>query len=459
VRFDVIVCPTAGESPSIPYALDFEWIQLVRSSLESGGIACQPVSMANLSETSVRSIIRGFAYNFPFVTVWWTGSDHFLLLGSMTSLNIEVESLAARISSDRVGAELDGLGIYDYRGILPLFLMGREAALAFAGQAPLNSRTAAPIAYSEPRIPAGRDQMKLLIGMEAARELPLEVLPDMDRGSHEYHILKENLEACTNARDGYLSALMLTQRGKLKEAANRFEDAMAACPYNGVLARRLSDFYIVASRTLAAEGRVEDAIKVARRAVEITPEEARTYHNLAAIEASRDAATSMALLQKAVQLDRHLIPAHLLLAELQVAAGEVEAAGYTVADVLSVEPFNPRARYVRALSLIERNMMAEAHSDLLAVLEAEPDNIEAMAALAYVWLLGGELDRSQELYERVLERSPDNLSALNNYATVLAEKGLYEEAVDAWQEALAIDPGNPGIKANIMEARQKMRRP
>ena len=98
-------------------------------------------------------------------------------------------------------------------------------------------------------------------------------------------------------------------------------------------------------------------------------------------------------------------------------------------------------------------MYEKGRAELDVVLDARPRNTEAMAAVAYSWLLQGELDRAQELYERILKITPDHLGALNNYATVLAEKREYGKAISIWTRALRLDPDNRNIRDNIEEAK------
>jgi Tfp pilus assembly protein PilF len=124
--------------------------------------------------------------------------------------------------------------------------------------------------------------------------------------------------------------------------------------------------------------------------------------------------------------------------------------------VLSREPMNHRAHHIRGLCFVERGLTEAARVEFEFVVDADPENADALAALGYTWLLIGDIGKAEKYYARALDLEPENLGVLNNYATVLAERGDYREAIIVWQRALKLDPTNAGIKANIQEATQKM---
>jgi tetratricopeptide (TPR) repeat protein len=284
------------------------------------------------------------------------------------------------------------------------------------------------------------------------------LLPGFDGESAEYKIVRDRLDRCRTAREFSVKSLVAMREGRIREAVSLQGEAPALCPMNGVFLHGLADYYIILSKSLIGTRRTEEAIGAARRAVELLPESPRTYYNLASIELTRDPQTAIALLDRAVTINPYYVPAYLLKAQVELAAGEPKLAAETVGRVLPMEPFNVDAHHIRGLSFIERRMYPEGRAELDLVLKAEPLNTDAIDALAYSWLVEEELDRAERLYERLLEIDPDHLGALNNYATILAEKGRYREAVTVWTRALELSPGNKDIIDNIEDARRSTRK-
>jgi tetratricopeptide (TPR) repeat protein len=362
------------------------------------------------------------------------------------------------MSMPGVGRDLARLAMSDPFGILSCFMMRRINLLEFAGEAdPLTSDTNR-LALEWPKRTLETDRTDVLVGLGSAGENPVGLLTGMDTDSPEYKILRDRLDRCRTAHDFFVRSLVAIRDGRIREAVSLLAESPTMCPLNGVFVHTLADYYMVLSRSLLGSGRVEEAIGVARRSVELLPESPRAYHNLASLESTRDPATAVALLERAIQLNPYYVPAYLLKAETELSSGKPKDAAETVGRVLPMEPFNTQAHHLRALSFIRRQMYQEARAELEIVLEADPGNLAATEALAYSYLVEEDLDRAERLYRRILESKPDHLGALNNYATILAERRQYREAVRVWTRALELNPGNKNIIDNIEDARRNMRR-
>jgi spermidine synthase len=455
-KYDVI----ALEAPPNPYtvpdhALTADFAAGLRTRLRPGGIVSLPIKLRNLTAQSFKSILRGFVYHYPYLNLWWTGGDNLLLLASMDPIRTTAEELDRRIALPEVMDDLARVRISDYAGILSCYLMGRDEIVQLAGNAPLIEVERNSLIYDQPKQwPAG-DWTRILADVASMRSNPASGVLIMDQESVEFVLVSDRFDRCAGAFEQYVGSLRTARTGQLRQAASLFENAVGSCPENGLYPVLLSDFYIFVSSSLAAERRMEDAIKVARRAVEMNSNSDRAFYNLASLELGRDPATAAMLLDKAIDLNPYAVPAYLLKAEAEMASDAADQAAETLGRVLTIEPFNIRAHQLRAVSLIDRSMPEEARTELETVVDAEPRNVEALVALAYTWLIAGDLGKAQGLYERALKIDPENLAALNNYATVLAERGEFEQAVKMWTRALELDPGNKGIIENIREAQQK----
>jgi tetratricopeptide (TPR) repeat protein len=366
--------------------------------------------------------------------------------------------IRSRMSVPRVESELSRLTISDPLGLLGCFVMRRGRLMELAAAAVTYNRMDHGLALEWPRRTLQLARTDGLERLDQYGENPVVLLGGMDTDTAEYKILRDRLDRCRKAYGSFVTSLVSLREGRMLEAVSRLGEAPSLCPLNGIYLHSLADYYIMLSRGLQASGRTDEAVAAARRAVELLPSSPRTFYNLASLEVTRDPVTAIALLERAIQLNPYYVPAYVLKAEAELASDRLKDAGETVGEILTMEPFNTIAHHLRGLVFTRRQMYAEARAEFLMVLEAEPDYVEAIEALAYNWFMEGDLDKAETLYERLLALRPDHLGALNNYATTLAEKGRYREAVQVWTRALELSPGNRDIIDNISEARQNMRR-
>ncbi|MFH1313157.1 MAG: tetratricopeptide repeat protein [Candidatus Eisenbacteria bacterium] len=457
--FDVVILQSPSARSGRPGRfLSADYVARVRTSLAEKGIVCQRLSATQLPADAFGAAVRAFALNFPNVSLWWAGGGEMLLIGSMEPLNLDLESLDHRMSRPRIAEDLARIRITDHVGILGCYTADRAALVELAGDVPINTDDNAFIDHRVPMASVGHDPTEILKSVDLAKQNPITVVAGIDESSGQSTLLGKRLDRFMRARTLYVNSLVFAWTGRLSDAIAALEQATELSPENGIFMLRLSDYYIMLSRGLAAGGRQEEAVNAARKSVEAHPLSHRAFYNLATIEMSRNGPLAIALLRRATELNPGYVPAYLLKAEGELASGDAEGAGRTVGEVLSIEPFNTSALHLRALSLIERNMLDEGAAVLGTVLDTDPENIEAMDALAYLRFMEDDLAGAERLYKRILALDPDHLGALNNYATVLAEKGFYREAIRIWTKALGRDPGNRNIIDNIEEARQKLRK-
>lgn len=79
-----------------------------------------------------------------------------------------------------------------------------------------------------------------------------------------------------------------------------------------------------------------------------------------------------------------------------------------------------------------------------------PASIGRLQENAYRALSEGNLEGALRQYQQVLQRERDNKSALLGKAVVLQRLGLKNSAQEAYEELLAVDPGNRTAMANLL---------
>ncbi len=86
----------------------------------------------------------------------------------------------------------------------------------------------------------------------------------------------------------------------------------------------------------------------------------------------------------------------------------------------------------------EQAMMSEV-SALMAEVERNPENVEALTELAHIFMLMQAWERSFAFWKRVLALEPENKMALNQAGFTLFQQERYVEAVDYFETLLKLD--------------------
>ena len=103
----------------------------------------------------------------------------------------------------------------------------------------------------------------------------------------------------------------------------------------------------------------------------------------------------------------------------------------TTSDLLAAALADHRAGHVdRAASAYRR------------LLQADPDNADALHLLGLTERQAGRLDQAVSLLARAVQRAPAMVEARLNLANALSQRGERERALVLWQSVLALDPAN-----------------
>jgi tetratricopeptide (TPR) repeat protein len=90
---------------------------------------------------------------------------------------------------------------------------------------------------------------------------------------------------------------------------------------------------------------------------------------------------------------------------------------------------------------------------LREVLRHRPDDFDARFQLANHYMDEGEHEKAQEELEILMRTHPKNIEAMNLMGWAMLNSGRFDEAFNAWNRALAVDPKNVGARENIVRTR------
>lgn len=103
--------------------------------------------------------------------------------------------------------------------------------------------------------------------------------------------------------------------------------------------------------------------------------------------------------------------------------------------------------------------LAGAAAVYRAILEAKPEETEALYFLGLIEHQAGHHEAAIPLLQRALKANPGDIGMLSNLGLVLAAAGRPEEASEAFRAALQNDPGNPGLLNSLGVALKQAGRP
>ncbi len=170
------------------------------------------------------------------------------------------------------------------------------------------------------------------------------------------------------------------------------------------------------------EGLLDEADKLVRDALKVSPAEPAAWSNLGAIQTARGHAV-LAL----DSLDR----------------------------AISLQPDSVEALNNRTVALLALRRFSDALLTIDRALELKPDNAEALNNRGAALRGLKRLDEAADAFSRTLSLRPANVEAETNLGQVLQETGRYEEALACFDRALALAPEKAVLhvgRANALRA-------
>lgn len=125
----------------------------------------------------------------------------------------------------------------------------------------------------------------------------------------------------------------------------------------------------------------------------------------------------------------------------------------------SADAETPTDAYTRlGMAYLERNNLPRAMNALDRALEADPDDAEALQAMAMIYQRQGEDRLAVDFFERALKADPDFTPARNNYAAYLYDRGRVEAACAQLERASQDTqyPNRAQLFTNLGQCRQEL---
>ncbi len=195
--YDIIICtPSDLWTAEAACLYTREFYEAAKSRLESQGLMAQRVNTTRLTPGDLRSIFRTFFEAFPAGSVWEvTPGRDYILLGALSATPVAIASVEQRLKREQVSTDLEDLAIDSPPSLLRHLLMNREAALAYAGEAPVLTDDLNPLEYHVPRTLLSKTCASILDSLEPVRrgEVDGGIYDTMPPGSREERTRRADL--------------------------------------------------------------------------------------------------------------------------------------------------------------------------------------------------------------------------------------------------------------------------
>jgi predicted Zn-dependent protease len=270
---------------------------------------------------------------------------------------------------------------------------------------------------------------------------------------------------------GHPAAMMLlgtARRGAGSlEAAASFDELAAAQPNSAPVQLELG-------RTLSIQGRDAEALSALKRAVELEPNLAEAWRELAVLHARNGDADACDLayanFTRLAPLEQHLAEAHAALATHRLDAAEAllrrqlerdsqdpealrmlaeiaaEREDYVEAERLFEQSLKVAPGYSRARLDYARTLHTQQKAQLMLpllerLLRLEPSSLAYRSLRASAFGLLGQNELSRQILESLISEFPQNEVLRVHYGNALRMGGLADEAIAAYRKGAELRPG------------------
>ena len=184
-------------------------------------------------------------------------------------------------------------------------------------------------------------------------------------------------------------------------------------------------------------GRLKEAEKLYRRALDIDPYHADGLHLLGMVahQTGRDD-IAVALITKAIAQNRRAPMFHNTLGVALKALGKLDEAAASCRRAIALQSDYPEAHNNLGIALKDLGKLDEAVTSYRRAIALRPDFAEAHNNLATALKDLGNLDEAVSCYEKALALKPEFVEAHNGLGIVLAEQGRLDEAAASYRRAL-----------------------
>jgi tetratricopeptide (TPR) repeat protein len=265
------------------------------------------------------------------------------------------------------------------------------------------------------------------------------------RADDAFELLNQGIES-NPARVNlhYYLGNLAFEKKQLDAAVASFEAALALDPSNSAVLSNLGVVYL-------QQGKFEQAADAFQGALHFAPGVADLHNNLG--EAQQNLGNypaAIACFEQAAALAPNMIEAHLNLGTALRLCLEFERAIDSFGHAVKIDPQHVGAQFQLGEALQAAQRLEEAADCYRFVLEHDPDHVDTLLNLGGVHQQQKEYSLASVEYQKVLQLQPGHVGALFNLATLQHSEAYYGDpekrderfakAIEQYRAVLAIDP-------------------
>ena len=206
-------------------------------------------------------------------------------------------------------------------------------------------------------------------------------------------------------------------------------------------------------RTLLEQGRLTEAERVLREAIQSAPDDAASYANLSrALLGLGRPEEAAAALREAVAYDLGNAAYHADLGRALYGLGRDEEAVHALSEAVAYQPDAADYQGDLGQALFRAGRLAEAEQALREAVRLDPDRAAYQAALGWVLLGQDRDDEAAAALREAVRLDPDSAGYQADLGRALFSLGQLPEAAAALTEAVRLSPDRPTYQASLGQA-------
>jgi tetratricopeptide (TPR) repeat protein len=215
--------------------------------------------------------------------------------------------------------------------------------------------------------------------------------------------------------------------------------------------------------TLVDQGKLDDAVAVLRRAVDLYPKDSNFHYNVGvALAAQNNLDEAIAEFRRALALDskdararNNLCTAYNNRGNALATRNDLDKAIADYRQALDIDPDFAVAYYNLGNALNKQNKPVEAAKAFKKAVKIQPDFFNAQLNLGVALGPQNKLDEAEVALRKAVSLQPGNALARYNLGLALAGQKKLDEAIAEYREAIKIDPTSAPAYHNLGNALNK----
>ena len=415
--YDVIISePSNPWIAGVSSLFTKEFFESARDRLAPGGLICQWVNAYNISEADLKSVVATFNSVFPYGTVWLVGTNDVLMLATTNERRPEIGRIADRMTRVAVAADLASIGVIDRFSITSLMIGRPEDLSSYTAGSPVFTDDRLTLEFTAPREihrrragngPAIRPLFSEVTHVPPAlfrnRAAMLARADHFQLAMDDYRRAVNYGAADSAALDGLVKMAVILKRPA--EALNAIGTADTA------------ERMVARSKLLAAEGKRDEALALAREAAARFP----------------------------IGLEQ--------LASLLADSGDTVQLDATVAALRKMAPHKASTEYYAAVAAFLHGDATNAVAAAARAIAIDPNYAPTYDLLGAAYTKLNRLDGARQAFRTSLSFDAHDSTAYENLGVLELSAGNRAAASKYFAEALWLVPESTVSREGLRRAR------